>query len=255
MRKLKCEVGDKFGYWSVVNNTPVVKSGHSYVLAQCKCGKQELKSLSDLIHGRTTGCKSCKARERSLKISIGDKYKHWTVIEGPRITKYNCVEWEVQCNCGNTRWIQGNELVDPNRVFQCIQCARKETGSKIKILNGKVGDLDVTRFNRLKRTAKSRKIDFSLTIEYLWNLFINQKQLCTITGDFISNINDASLDRIDSTKGYVEGNVQWVTKQANLSKHVMTMDQLYQFCKKVLNHANQQPSQPLTKLEGSETNG
>ena len=39
MRKLKCEIGDKFGYWSVVNNTPVVKSGHSYVLAQCKCGK------------------------------------------------------------------------------------------------------------------------------------------------------------------------------------------------------------------------
>lgn len=25
-------------------------------------------------------------------------------------------------------------------------------------------------------------------------------------------------------------------------------------CNKILNHANQQPSQPLTKLEGSETN-
>ena len=78
--------------------------------------------------------------------------------------------------------------------------------------------------------------------------------MCAITGDFISNIDDASLDRIDSTKGYVEGNVQWVTKQANLSKHVMTMDQLYQFCQKVLSHANQQPSYPLIKVEGSETN-
>lgn len=52
----------------------------------------------------------------------------------------------------------------------------------------------------------------------------------------------------------LKGNVQWVTYQANLSKHVMTMEQLYEFCRKVLNHANQQPSQPLTKLEGSETN-
>jgi hypothetical protein len=34
----------------------------------------------------------------------------------------------------------------------------------------------------------------------------------------------------------------------------MTMEELKLFCKKVLNHANQQPSQPLTKLEGSETN-
>lgn len=35
----------------------------------------------------------------------------------------------------------------------------------------------------------------------------------------------------------------------------MTMEELYDFCKKVLNHANQQPSQGLTTLEGSETNG
>lgn len=48
------------------------------------------------------------------------------------------------------------------------------------------------------------------------------------------------------------GTTKWV--QANVSKHTMTMDELYQFCKDVLNHANQQPSQPLTKLEGSETN-
>lgn len=34
----------------------------------------------------------------------------------------------------------------------------------------------------------------------------------------------------------------------------MTMEQLYEFCRKVINYANQQPSQPLTKLEGSETN-
>jgi hypothetical protein len=34
----------------------------------------------------------------------------------------------------------------------------------------------------------------------------------------------------------------------------MTMSELYEFCKKVLNHANQQPSTPLTKCEGSETN-
>lgn len=32
------------------------------------------------------------------------------------------------------------------------------------------------------------------------------------------------------------------------------MPELYEFAQKVLNHANQQPSQPLTKLEGSETN-
>lgn len=49
-------------------------------------------------------------------------------------------------------------------------------------------------------------------------------------------------------------NVQWVTAQANKCKHILSMSELYEFAQKVLNHANQQPSQPLTKLEGSETN-
>ena len=34
----------------------------------------------------------------------------------------------------------------------------------------------------------------------------------------------------------------------------MSMDQLYEFCRKVLNHANQQPSLDSNILEGSETN-
>lgn len=85
-------------------------------------------------------------------------------------------------------------------------------------------------------------------------MFEKQNHICAITGDIISSIDEASLDRIDSSKGYTEDNVQWVTIQANLSKHTMTMEELKLFCRKVLNHANQQPSQPLTKLEGSETN-
>ena len=121
-------------------------------------------------------------------------------------------------------------------------------------LSGEVGELTKTEYTRLKRSAEKRAYVFEVSIEYLWNLFQEQKQICAITGDYIPNIEEASLDRIDSSKGYIEGNVQWVTYQANLSKHVMTMEQLYEFCRKVLNHANQQPSQRLTTLEGSETN-
>ena len=55
-------------------------------------------------------------------------------------------------------------------------------------------------------------------------------------------------------KENIKRNQPFVTKQANISKHVMSMQELYNFCLKVVNHANQQPSQPLTKLEGSETN-
>ena len=74
--------------------------------------------------------------------------------------------------------------------------------------NGKIGDLNKTRYTKLKRSAEKRNIEFSVSLEYLWNLFKSQDQICVITGDYINSIDDASLDRIDSTKGYVEGNIQ-----------------------------------------------
>ena len=123
--------------------------------------------------------------------------------------------------------------------------------------NGKAGQLiveealnrghDVTAVVRSSNKSKAQKVIekdlFDLTKEYLWNLFTLQKQLCAITGDFIENIKDASLDRIDSSIGYIKGNVQWTTVQANRSKHIMSTKELIEFCNKVLNHANQQPSQ------------
>lgn len=42
-----------------------------------------------------------------------------------------------------------------------------------------------------------------------------------------------SLDRIDSTKGYIEGNVQWVHKSVNIMKSTLTQEQFINFCKLV----------------------
>lgn len=49
MKKLNCKLGDTFGNWTVVDDNTFVKSGHTYVKVQCKCGKVEDKCLSDLV--------------------------------------------------------------------------------------------------------------------------------------------------------------------------------------------------------------
>lgn len=244
MRKLECKKNDMFGYWKVIDSKSMVKGGHTYVEVQCKCGKIQISCLSDLVNKRTTGCKSCKAQDKKRPIKIGEVYKEWEVIDGPKISSYHSVMWKVRCiHCNTTvRWIQGNELAARDRCFCCQKCASKKMIRRTTKERGRIGDLTKNRYSRLQRIAKTRGIEFKLSIRELWDLFIEQNKTCSITGDYIGNISDASLDRIDSSKGYITGNVQWVTKQANLSKHLMSMKELIDFCQKVLNYANQQPN-------------
>lgn len=40
----------------------------------------------------------------------------------------------------------------------------------------------------------------------------------------------ASLDRIDSSRGYVEGNVQWVHKDVNFMKQALSQERFVELC-------------------------
>ena len=233
MKKLTSNIGDVFGDWTVIGN-PYSKHGHTYVKVKCKCGKESDLCLSDLKNKRVTSCKNCAAQKRGhmSEIKIGDKIKHWIVIDGPQI-KNNTVQFKVQCDCGTSeRWIQPNELLNPNKCFCCQKCAHKYNTQKLML----------SQYNKIKHCAEIRNIKFMVSLQYLQELWNKQNHKCAITGQKIDNIRNASLDRIDSTKDYVQGNVQWTTVRANLSKHTMTMEELYNFCKQVLNHANQQLS-------------
>ncbi len=94
----------------------------------------------------------------------------------------------------------------------------------------KYKEIHGTTFGAMKRSAELRGKKFHLPIEHLWDLFIKQSRKCAISGlplQFQSGsiIYDrtASLDRIDSSKGYVKGNVQWVHTKINYMK--MNMDE------------------------------
>ena len=56
---------------------------------------------------------------------------------------------------------------------------------------------------------------------------------CALTGreiDAMEVCNNASLDRIDSTIGYIEGNLQWVTSEVNMMKQHYTQEDFISVC-------------------------
>jgi hypothetical protein len=74
-------------------------------------------------------------------------------------------------------------------------------------------------------------------LEYAWDLFIAQNRTCVLSGvrlTFGKRGNTASLDRIDSSEGYVEGNVQWVHSEINRMKGRLSDKNFVEMCRKVV---------------------
>jgi hypothetical protein len=158
----------------------------------------------------------------------------------------------VRCTCGSTRTVC-IYYARKNPDARCQKCTGPENARKQQAPKHKgVGDISRRLYDYLRRSAKRRNLVFELTIEDLWELFIQQNRKCAFTGIELNfargthkGVNHkamtASLDRKDSTKGYVKGNVQWVHKRINQLKWKFDEEVFIYWCRKVA-YANPEPS-------------
>lgn len=83
---------------------------------------------------------------------------------------------------------------------------------------------------RLKKSyCNVRGIDFNLTTDYLKSIWTER---CPVFGrEFVrfekSHPDSPTLDRINPKKGYVQGNVVYISSRANRIKYDATLDELY----------------------------
>lgn len=111
---------------------------------------------------------------------------------------------------------------------------------------------DLTPFRYYTHVVRNRKKKESNIDEpYLKTLWDTQNGICPYTGWELvlpSNvegwanglqIESASLDRIDSSKGYMKGNVQFISVMANWGKNNRSEDDLIKFCMAVAKHRKQ----------------
>lgn len=254
-KKLTCNIGDIYGCFEVLTES-FIKGEHSFVEVKCiNCGTKQTLAVSEIKNRPKQSCYNCRGNihKKYEDPKVGDIFHNWEVIEN--LGKNNGFLWFLcKCNkCGDFSKIRKDQLLC--RPKQCPKCKTKVKNVKSKKTSIKRNQPFLTKFNLICSEAAKRSILVTITPEYLEKLYNSQNKCCALSGDFLPDVRKASLDRIDSNRPYEEGNVQWVTKEVNLAKHVLTVDQFIAMCTKVVNHANQQPSQGLTTLEGSETNG
>lgn len=177
----------------------------------------------------------------------GEKYNKFEVLEVEQRNKVR-----VRCECGYEGFRRASHL-ESGRTRMCKSCASKETAASYPppVKRQAVGLLGKTYYSSLRRGADVRGLEWSVSQEYLWSIFTGK---CALTGQEITlslethnsapayHYFTASLDRIDSSLGYIEGNVQWVHKDINRLKNNYDQEDFIKMCTMVVTYANQQPS-------------
>lgn len=191
----------------------------------------------------------------SKKNLLGLKFDRLEVVQLYGVDNHQKQIWNCKCRCGNFTLVRGSDLIS-KKIKSCGCLLRESSKENIKISHSKypkssgfkgIGDIPGGYLSRIRNGAMRRRFEYSVSKEYLWDMFLKQNRKCALSGVLIyfgswkvgnEKSGTASLDRIDSTRGYVEGNVQWVHKDVNNIKQDYSVEELVQYCKLILDYTN-----------------
>jgi len=179
-------------------------------------------------------CMGAKGKSKYNHIKIGDIFGSWTVDGEVFIDRYAKVP--CRCSCGAQQNVDAYTLI-AGKSKSCKPCGLPRKTTSNPSWRG-YKQIPQSWFSGFKRNAK---LGFELTIEDVWDLYISQNKRCALSGLPISFENQAnqrglrsftaSLDRIDSKKGYAKSNIQLVHKDVNIMKNAYEQDYFINICK------------------------
>lgn len=106
----------------------------------------------------------------------------------------------------------------------CKKC--KEHRRKLKLFQDIASKL---YYNSTKSFNSRTNIqEYNLTKEYIQEILENQNYKCAYTGVELkigNKLTNPTIDRIDSSKGYIKGNIVICTEFANSAKNDLTLDE------------------------------
>jgi hypothetical protein len=226
--------GQRFGSGTVLEEVGRDKRKNVLWKCKCDCGKEYITTGTMLKVGDKKSC-GCLYSPDLIGLIINE----CEIVENLGYCKKRRL-WNVKCKCGSYFKTTSDKLKS-GHTKSCGCLAHKPEW----------GSINTRLWSEIKANGKSRNKEFTINREYVWDLFKKQNGKCAISGvelnfaktnknQKINREGNASLDRIDSRKGYIEGNVQWVHKRINSMKNNMTEKELINWCKLILKNKEKQ---------------
>lgn len=160
-------------------------------------------------------------RTKSI-LEPNQRFGNWLTISfHSKMETGNISMWKCRCDCGFEKLIRTADLVG-KYTSMCIKCSNtiKNQGKILKDFGACKNKILL----QVKRQATSRNLDFTLSNKEILDLVFQPCFYCgkehsntakSTTGDILlSN----GIDRVDNTKGYVQGNVVPCCRYCNISK-------------------------------------
>ncbi len=167
--------------------------------------------------------------DSSFKCDLTEQtFGYWSVI-GLDAELCNGTRWVCRCVCGEIKSVDAYSLTaDHSKSCGCRNSGRGGISGRV--------------WSKIRIGARKRGFALSISAEDAWLLYKAQFGQCALTGEPIyfdkhSHVALASLDRIDSTLGYVVGNIQWVDSRVNHMKWDYPLRTFVSWCKLVAEHS------------------
>jgi hypothetical protein len=217
-------IGEKFDI--IINNRK-----YKFIKIHCDCGIEKDVNYRSLISGfvKSCGClRQENARRNGLKMQ--EKRIDWPIED---IIK----DFKKGMNCSQ---IALKYSLDKSSVRKRLKKLKFDTSIKVGKENWKfTGYKEIygRDWTSMQAGAKRRELEFSISKEYAWSVLEKQNKRCIFSGvelTFHKSSQDrsgtASIDRIDSKKGYIEGNIQWIHKKFQNMKRDLIDSEFIQNC-------------------------
>lgn len=246
--KTSFSVGQKINKWTILNDKTEKKNKEIYWYCRCDCGKEKFVMGRLLRTNKSKSCRSCSVRKtqekKGIKLKKGEKFGFWEIVkkDTEKSIQKSMSHYYCKCKCGIIKSILANSLIR-NKSSGCIKCRSTSQFGKNNFHFTGYEEIYGSYWNSIRDGAIKRNLEFNITLEEIWDLFLKQNRKCALSGVGIefkpkSGVQTASLDRIDSNFGYTISNVQWVHKDINFMKQSMKDTDFINWCGIIWNFNN-----------------
>lgn len=199
------------------------------LLAQCSCGFQYEVLSKSFLDNKCQSCRRCATKKED---NVGNIINNLLCVDSfhkKNVSNRSIIWLNLTCQkCLFKRIVRAD--IFRTQSVTCDNC-KNPTHLHKKIGKGKTPH---QYFVSLKYGAKNRNIGVNITVDDILNLAIKQNYKCYLSGlDISFDDGSLSVDRIDSNKGYIIGNIQCVHRDINFMKNSYSQERFLDICSKV----------------------